>query len=112
MEASDGSHINQRVFRAQGQRGRFPEVVSGKFYRSIKQDSRYNFINGAVWENEEAYWKGGFRVLIQPSCEALHPIAGTVSHVGGAPVTCRLNPLGRPLVYELSLRQAEVNNPN
>jgi hypothetical protein len=51
-------------------------------------------------------------VLIQPSCEALHPIAGTVSHVGGGPVTCRLNPLGRPLVYELSLRQAEVNNPN
>ncbi len=34
--------------------------VSGKFYRSIKQDSRYNFINVAVWENEEVYWKGGF----------------------------------------------------
>jgi heme oxygenase (mycobilin-producing) len=31
--------------------------VSGKFHRSIKPDSRYNFINVALWENEEVYWK-------------------------------------------------------
>jgi heme oxygenase (mycobilin-producing) len=34
-----------------------PGFISGKFHRSIKPDSRYNFINVAVWENEELYWK-------------------------------------------------------
>ena len=31
--------------------------ISGKFHRSIKPESRYNFINVAVWENEDVYWK-------------------------------------------------------
>jgi heme-degrading monooxygenase HmoA len=31
--------------------------ISGAFHRSIKPDSRYNFINIALWENEEVYWK-------------------------------------------------------
>jgi heme-degrading monooxygenase HmoA len=31
--------------------------ISGKFHRSIKPDSRYNFINIALWENEDVYWK-------------------------------------------------------
>jgi heme-degrading monooxygenase HmoA len=31
--------------------------INGKFHRSIKPESRYNFINVAVWENEEVYWK-------------------------------------------------------
>ena len=31
--------------------------ISGKFHRSIKPESRYNFINVALWENEEVYWK-------------------------------------------------------
>ena len=31
--------------------------ISGKFHRSIKPESRYNFINVALWENEELYWK-------------------------------------------------------
>jgi heme oxygenase (mycobilin-producing) len=31
--------------------------ISGKFHRSIKPESRYNFINIALWENEEVYWK-------------------------------------------------------
>lgn len=34
-----------------------PGFVSGKFYRSLKADSRYNFINVAIWENEELYWE-------------------------------------------------------
>ena len=31
--------------------------ISGKFHRSIRSESRYNFINIALWENEEVYWK-------------------------------------------------------
>ena len=31
--------------------------ISGKFHRSIKPESRSNFINAAFWENEEVYWK-------------------------------------------------------
>ena len=31
--------------------------ISGKFHRSIRLESRYNFINIAIWENEELYWK-------------------------------------------------------
>ena len=27
-----------------------------KFHRSIKPNSKFNFINVAVWENEEVYW--------------------------------------------------------
>lgn len=31
--------------------------VSGKFHKSIKPDSKFNFINVAIWENEDVYWK-------------------------------------------------------
>ena len=31
--------------------------ISGKFHKSIKPDSKFNFINVAIWENEEVYWK-------------------------------------------------------
>jgi heme-degrading monooxygenase HmoA len=31
--------------------------ISGKFHQSIKTGSRYNFINVALWENEDVYWK-------------------------------------------------------
>lgn len=34
-----------------------PRFISGKFHRSIKPDSKFNFINVAIWENEEIYWK-------------------------------------------------------
>jgi heme-degrading monooxygenase HmoA len=33
-----------------------PGFVSGKFHRSVKP-GKFNFINVAVWENEELYWK-------------------------------------------------------
>jgi len=31
--------------------------ISGKFHTSIKPDSKFNYINVAIWENEEVYWK-------------------------------------------------------
>lgn len=34
-----------------------PGYISGKFHRSLKPDSRFNFINVALWENEAGYWK-------------------------------------------------------
>jgi heme-degrading monooxygenase HmoA len=34
-----------------------PGFLSGKFYRSTKPDSQFNFINVAIWDNEEVYWK-------------------------------------------------------
>lgn len=34
-----------------------PGFISGKFHRSIKAESRFNFINVALWESEEVYWR-------------------------------------------------------
>lgn len=34
-----------------------PGFVSGKLHRSIKPGSRFNFINVAIWDNEDVYWK-------------------------------------------------------
>jgi heme-degrading monooxygenase HmoA len=34
-----------------------PGFISGKFHKSLKPDNRYNFINVALWDNEEGYWK-------------------------------------------------------
>jgi len=34
-----------------------PGFISGQFHKSIKPESRYNFINVALWENEDVYWK-------------------------------------------------------
>ena len=34
-----------------------PGFIRGKFHRSIKPDSTFNFINVATWENEDVYWK-------------------------------------------------------
>ena len=31
--------------------------ISGKFHKSLKPDSKFNFINVALWENEDLYWK-------------------------------------------------------
>lgn len=33
-----------------------PGFISGKFHKSLKADSRYNFINVALWDDEEGYW--------------------------------------------------------
>ena len=33
-----------------------PGFISGKFHRSVTPDSRYNFINVALWEGEDLYW--------------------------------------------------------
>jgi heme-degrading monooxygenase HmoA len=34
-----------------------PGFISGKFHRSIKPNSRFNFINVAIWESEDVYWQ-------------------------------------------------------
>ncbi len=34
-----------------------PGFIRGWFHRSLTPDSRYNFMNVAVWQNEELYWK-------------------------------------------------------
>jgi len=34
-----------------------PGFISGKFHKSLKTETRYNFINIALWENEDLYWK-------------------------------------------------------
>ena len=34
-----------------------PGFISGNFYKSLKPDSRFNFINVAIWESEDLYWK-------------------------------------------------------
>ena len=31
--------------------------ISGKFHKSIKAESKFNYINVAIWENETVYWK-------------------------------------------------------
>jgi heme-degrading monooxygenase HmoA len=34
-----------------------PGFISGQFHKSIKPESRYNFINVALWEDEDVYWR-------------------------------------------------------
>ena len=34
-----------------------PGFISGKFHKSLKAESRYNFINVALWENKRSIWK-------------------------------------------------------
>jgi len=45
------------VARRQGNIAKQEEFISGKFHKSIKPDSKYNFINVAIWENDGLYWK-------------------------------------------------------
>ena len=48
-----------------------PGFISGKFHMSLKPDSRFNFINVALWENEEGYWKA-FEKSAAPMKGKLH----------------------------------------
>lgn len=34
-----------------------PGFISGKFHKSLKPDSKFNYINVAIWDNEDVYWK-------------------------------------------------------
>jgi hypothetical protein len=66
-----GSHLDQRLFssegegrgirelvaRRQGQHHQASGVHQWKFHKSIKPDSKFNFINVAIWESEDVYWK-------------------------------------------------------
>ena len=51
-----------------------PGFISGKFHRSVKLDSRYNFINVALWESEELYWKAYEK--------SATPMKGKLDHLG------------------------------
>ena len=31
--------------------------IRGKFHKSIKAESKFNYINVAIWDNETVYWK-------------------------------------------------------
>ena len=42
--------------RREGEYHEATRVHQGKFHRSIKPDSTFNFINVAIWENEDVYW--------------------------------------------------------
>ena len=44
--------------------------ISGKFHTSIKAESRFNFINVAIWENEEVYWNA-YEKSVTPMKEKL-----------------------------------------
>jgi heme-degrading monooxygenase HmoA len=50
-----------------------PGFISGKFHKSLKPDTRFNFINVAVWENEERYWKA-FEKSAAPMKEKLQQL--------------------------------------
>jgi heme-degrading monooxygenase HmoA len=63
-----------------------PGFVRGQFHRSIKPESRYNFINVAIWENEELYWKA------YESSAA--PVKATLTEMGAEMV---------PALYEVAL---------
>ncbi len=47
-----------------------PGFISGKFHKILKAESRYNFINVALWDNEEVYWKA-YEKSVEPVKAAL-----------------------------------------
>lgn len=42
--------VKEQITKQQG-------FISGAFHKSLKPDSRFNYINLALWENETLYWK-------------------------------------------------------
>ena len=44
--------------------------ISGKFHKAIKSDSRYNYINVALWKDEDVYWKA-YEKSVSPMKEKL-----------------------------------------
>ncbi|MFO0775160.1 MAG: antibiotic biosynthesis monooxygenase [Nitrospiraceae bacterium] len=50
-----------------------PGFISGKFHKSIKADSRFNYINVALWENEAIYWKA-YEKTVTPMKAALRQL--------------------------------------
>jgi heme-degrading monooxygenase HmoA len=49
---------------------RQPGFISGTFHKSLKPESRYNFINVAIWDSEEVYWKA-YEKSVEPMKSAL-----------------------------------------
>ena len=44
--------------------------ISGTFHKGLKPDSRFNYINVAIWENESLYWKA-YEKSVTPMKEKL-----------------------------------------
>lgn len=44
--------------------------INGTFHKSIKPDSRFNYLNMAIWENEILYWKA-YEESVTPMRERL-----------------------------------------
>ena len=44
--------------------------VSGTFHKSLKPDSRFNYINVALWKNETLYWEA-YEKSVRPMKEQL-----------------------------------------
>ena len=47
--------------------------ISGHFHNSLKPDSRFNYINVAMWENETLYWKA-YERSVTPMKEKLREL--------------------------------------
>lgn len=47
--------------------------ISGTFHTSIKPESRFNYINVAVWQNETLYWKA-YEKSVTPMKEKLEQL--------------------------------------
>ena len=47
--------------------------ISGRFHKSLKPDSRFNYINVAMWENETLYWKA-YERSVTPMKEKLREL--------------------------------------
>lgn len=52
---------------------RQPGFISGKFHKSLRPDSQYNFIHVELWENEDAYWKA-YEESMSSMKKSFHPI--------------------------------------
>ena len=44
--------------------------ISGTFHKSLKPDSRFNYINVAMWQNETLYWQA-YEKSVTPMKERL-----------------------------------------
>ncbi len=50
-----------------------PGFISGKFHKSLQPESRFNYINVAMWENETLYWKA-YERSVTPMKEKLREL--------------------------------------
>lgn len=54
-----------------------PGFISGKFHKSIKPESQFNFINVAIWDNEDVYWTA-YEKIVTPMKSKLEQLGATM----------------------------------